>query len=103
MRCLEARLQEQMLDTDAASSESQQHALVSAYKGRASAYASFRAQELCESRGGRPGPPSLIVPTVSMGRKATLNLNVRFLARPFIETTGRSMLANVEDVNAALE
>ena len=49
---MEARLQEQTLDTDAASSESQQHALVSAYKGGASAFASFRAQGLRESRGG---------------------------------------------------
>ena len=32
-----------------------------------------RAQELCESRGGRPGPNSPFGPC---GRKATLNLNL---------------------------
>ena len=29
----------------------------------------FRAQEVCESRGGRPGLPSLISPTVSVDVK----------------------------------
>ena len=34
-----------------------------------------RAQELCESRGGRPGFPVLNSPYGLCGRKATLNLN----------------------------
>ena len=49
------------------------------------------------------GSPSLIVLTVSVGCKATLNLNLCVLAQPFIQTTDRRMVANVEDVNAALE
>ena len=36
---------------------------------------SFRAQELCESRGGRPGLPVPDSPYGLCGRKATLNLN----------------------------
>ena len=35
----------------------------------------FRAQELCESRGGRPGFPVPDSPYGLCGRKATLNLN----------------------------
>ena len=35
-----------------------------------------RAQELCESRGGRPGLPVPNKPTVSVGRKATLNQRI---------------------------
>ena len=34
-----------------------------------------RAQELCESRGGRPGLPVPNSPYGVCGRKATLNLN----------------------------
>ena len=37
---------------------------------------SLRAQELCESRGGRPGLPNTTVLMVC-GRKATLKLNSR--------------------------
>ena len=33
----------------------------------------FRAQEVCESRGGRPGFPVANSPYVLCGRKATLN------------------------------
>ena len=36
----------------------------------------FRAQELCESRGGRPGLPVPNSPYGHYGRKATLNLNI---------------------------
>ena len=36
----------------------------------------FRAQELCESRGGRPGLPVPNSPYGLCGRKPTLNLNV---------------------------
>ena len=36
----------------------------------------FRAQELCESRGGRPGLPIRKSPDGLCGRKATLNLNL---------------------------
>ena len=32
----------------------------------------LRAQELCESRGNHPGPPSLLVYTCLCGRKAML-------------------------------
>ena len=35
-----------------------------------------KAQELCESRGGRPGLPAPNSPYGLCGRKATLNLNV---------------------------
>ena len=35
----------------------------------------FRAQALCESRGGRPGLPVPDSPYGLCGRKATLNLN----------------------------
>ena len=35
-----------------------------------------RAQELCESRGGRPGLPVPNSPNGLCGRKATLNLNI---------------------------
>ena len=49
------------------------------------------------------GSPSLIVRTVFVGCKATLNFNSSILARPFIQATDRRMVANVEDVNAALE
>ena len=37
--------------------------------------ADVRAQELCESRGGRPGLPVPDSPYGLCGRKATLNLN----------------------------
>ena len=36
----------------------------------------FRAQELCESRGGRPGLPVPNSPYGLCGRKATLNSNI---------------------------
>ena len=36
----------------------------------------LRVQELCESRGGRPGPPKPNSPCGLCGRKATLNLNL---------------------------
>ena len=45
-----------------------------------------RAQELCESGGGRPGLPSLISLTVS-GRKATLN-QLGFRAQELCESGG---------------
>ena len=35
----------------------------------------FRAQELCESRGGRPWLPVPNIPCGLCGRKATMNLN----------------------------
>ena len=35
-----------------------------------------RAQELCESGGGRPGLPANNIPYGLCGRKATLSLNV---------------------------
>ena len=37
------------------------------------------AQELCQSRGGRPGLPVPNSPCGFCGRKATLNLNVWFI------------------------
>ena len=39
-----------------------------------------RAQELCESRGGRPELPVPNSPYGLCGRKATLNLNLRYQA-----------------------
>ena len=36
----------------------------------------FRAQELCEGRGGRPGLPVSDSPCGHCGRKAILNLNM---------------------------
>ena len=39
---------------------------------------SFRAQEVCESRGGRPGLPVPNRPYGLCGRKAALNLNLVF-------------------------
>ena len=37
---------------------------------------SIKAQELCESRGGRPGLPVPKSPYGLCGRKATLNMNL---------------------------
>ena len=41
----------------------------------------FRAQELCESRGGRPGLPVPNSPCGLYGRKAILNLNLSSLPK----------------------
>ena len=43
-----------------------------------------RAQELCESRGGRPGFLVPNSPYGLCGRKATLNLNLRYQAELWI-------------------
>ena len=43
--------------------------------GRKKRQRCFRAQELCESRGGRPGLPVPNIPYGLCRRKATLNLN----------------------------
>ena len=46
----------------------------------------FRVQELCESRGGRPGLPVPNKPYGVSGRKATLNYTVR--AQELCESRG---------------
>ena len=48
-----------------------------------------RAQELCESRGGRPGLPVPNSPYGLCGRKATLNLKfLHFRAQELCESRG---------------
>ena len=48
----------------------------------------FRAQELCESRGGRPGFPVPGSPYGLCGRKATLNLNWSNRGQELCESRG---------------
>ena len=48
----------------------------------------FRAQELCESRGGRPGLPVPNSPYALCGRKATLGMNLGFRAQELCESRG---------------
>ena len=48
----------------------------------------FRAQELCECRGGRPAPPVPNSPYGLCGRKATLNLKRRHGTQELCESRG---------------
>ena len=56
-----------------------------------------RVQELCESRGGRPGLPGPSNPYGLCGRKATLNLN-----RPSIRMKKKKMVPQSEEGEANL-
>ena len=47
----------------------------------------YRSQELCESRGGRPGLPVPNSPYGLCGREATLNLNLHYLPTTGVHTT----------------
>ena len=62
-----------------------------------------RAQELCESRGGRPGFPSLISLMVPVGRKATLHHHRRVLfpQRPCCSTRSSFSFRCCLDTNAS--
>ena len=53
-----------------------------------------RAQELCESRGGRPGLPVSNSPYGLCGREATLNLNWICRAQELCESRGGCPVPN---------